>query len=226
MIRAIAIDDEPKAIQVIQHHALKMRNLELVSVFHDSKEALVFLRQNPVDLIFMDINMPYLSGLELLEALQLKPNVIFTTAYTEFAVESYNYNAIDYLLKPFEFDRFQIAIGKAETRIASLKQKETFFFIKDGFKTIKIEFDEILFVKGSGNYLDITTKEKTYSPRMTFVAIIKKLPSSLFIRIHQSYLVNIGNIDKIEHNQVYTESYKIPISTNYKTVFFKRLNLL
>jgi len=226
MIRAIAIDDEPKAIQVIKHHTSKIENLELVSIFHNSKDALVFLKQNPVDLIFLDINMPHMSGLGLLEALQLKPNVIFTTAYTDFAIESYNYNAIDYLLKPFEFNRFQMAITKAEQRIASQKQLNTFFFIKDGFKNIKIEYDTILFIKGSGNYLDITTKDKVISPRMTFAEMIEKLPSSQFMRVHQSYLINILNIDKIENNQVCMASYKIPISNNYKDLFFKRLNLM
>ncbi|HBK72144.1 MAG TPA: DNA-binding response regulator [Flavobacteriaceae bacterium] len=224
MIRAIAIDDEPKAIQVIEHHASRIIDLDLISSFHNSEDALFFLKQNPVDLIFLDINMPHLSGLELLEKLQLKPHVIFTTAYTEFAIESYNYSAIDYLLKPFEFDRFQIAVNKVEQRINSKKQLHTFFFIKDGFKNIRIEYDAILFIKGSGNYLDITTKNRVFSPRMTFVEIIKKLPSSQFIRVHQSYLVNIANIDKIENNQVCMESNKIPISNNYKELFFKRLN--
>lgn len=225
MIRAIAIDDEPKAIQVIQHHASKMDDLELVSVFYNSNDALAFLKQNPVDLIFLDINIPHMSGLELLENLNLKPNVIFTTAYTEFAIESYNYNAIDYLLKPFEFDRFHVAINKAEQRIASQKKLDTFFFIKDGFKNIKLEYNSILFIKGSGNYLDITTIEKVYSPRMTFKEIIKKLPTSEFIRVHQSYLINISNIDKIENNHIYINSYKIPISNHYKDAFYKRLDL-
>lgn len=225
MIRAIAIDDEPKAIQVIQHHTSKIGNLELVSVFYNSKDALAFLKQNPVDLIFLDINIPHMSGLELLENLNLKPNVIFTTAYTEFAIESYDYNALDYLLKPFEFDRFQVAVNKAEQRIASQKKSDRFFFIKDGFKNIKLEYDSILFIKGSGNYLDITTKEKVYSPRMTFKEIIEKLPTSEFMRVHQSYLINISNIDKIESNQVCINSYKIPISNNYKEALFKRLHL-
>lgn len=225
MITAIAIDDEPKAIQVIQHHISKMDNVMLLSHFYNGKDAMSFLKQNPVDLIFLDINMPHMSGLEMLNDLQLKPQVIFTTAYAEFAIESYNFNAIDYLLKPFEFDRFQLAIYKAEERINSVKKQKDFFFIKDGFKTVKIEFQNILFVKGSGNYLDIVTKEKKYAPRMTFVELIEKIPSSQFVRIHQSYLINILNIDKIENNQVYIGSHQIPISSRYKEGFFKRLNL-
>ncbi|WP_100613529.1 LytR/AlgR family response regulator transcription factor [Confluentibacter citreus] len=225
MMTAIAIDDEPKAIQVIQHHISKMDSVMLLSHFYNAKDAMSFLKQNPVDLIFLDINMPHMSGLEMLNDLQLKPQVIFTTAYTEFAIESYDYNAIDYLLKPFEFDRFQMAIHKAEERINNLKKQKDFFFIKDGFKTIKIEFQDILFVKGSGNYLDIVTKEKKYTPRMTFVELIEKIPSSKFVRIHQSYLINILNIDKIENNKVYIGTHQIPISNRYKEGFFKRLNL-
>ncbi len=225
MITAIAIDDEPKAIQVIQHHISKIDTVSLITYFYNAKDAMVFLKQNPVDLIFLDINMPNMSGLELLNELQLKPQVIFTTAYAEYAIESYNYHAVDYLLKPFEFDRFQMAIHKAEERLANLKQQNQFFFIKDGFKNIKMAFDEILFVKGSGNYLDITTKEKTFSPRMTFVELVEKVPASQFVRVHQSYLVNIAHINKIENNQVCIESYQIPISSRYKELFFKRLDL-
>jgi DNA-binding LytR/AlgR family response regulator len=225
MIIAIAIDDEPKAIQVIEHHVSKIDDLELVSHFYNAKDALGYLKQNPVDLIFVDINMPQMSGLEMLEQLVLKPHIIFTTAYAEFAIDSYNFNAVDYLLKPVEFDRFQVAIQKVEQRMASQKPTNTFFFIKDGFKNIKIEFDDILFVKGSGNYLDITTKEKVFSTRMTFQEIIEKLPVSEFMRVHQSYILNIANIDKIENNQVYMGSYKIPISSRYKELFFKCLDL-
>ena len=225
MITAIAIDDEPKAIQIIQHHISKIESVSLMAHFYNAKDALAFLKQNPVDLIFLDINMPNMSGLELLGELQLRPQVIFTTAYAEYAIDSYNYNAVDYLLKPFEFDRFQMAIHKAEERLASLKQQNQFFFIKDGFKNIKIEFDDILFVKGSGNYLDITTKEKMVSPRMTFVELVEKVPASQFVRVHQSYLVNIAHIDKIENNQVCIGSHQIPISSRYKELFFKRLDL-
>ncbi len=225
MITTIAIDDEPNAIEVVEYHASKIENIDLIACFHNPKEAITFLKQNPVDLILLDINMPNMSGLELLEELKLTPMVIFTTAYTEFAIESYSYNAIDYLLKPFEFDRFQIAIHKVEARMEEKQHKNTFFFIKDGFKSIKIQFDEILYVKGSGNYLDITTKEKVYSPRMTFVALIDKVSSLDFVRVHQSYLININNIDKVENNHVHIHSHKIPISNRYKELFFKKINL-
>lgn len=225
MITAIAIDDEPKAIEVIQHHISKISGITLLEYFYNAKEALAFLKQNPVDLIFLDINMPHLSGLEMLEGLQRKPHIIFTTAYADYAVDSYNYNAVDYLLKPFEFERFQIAIDKAEKRLEEFRQQKHFFFIKDGLKNIKIEFDNILFVKGSGNYLDIFSIEKCYSPRMTFSELVEKLPSTQFIRIHQSYIVNIDHIQKIENNHVYITTHKLPISNRYKDMLFNRLDL-
>ena len=225
MITAIAIDDEPKAIEVIQHHISKINGIMLLEHFYNAKDALTFLKQNPVDLIFLDINMPHLSGIEMLEELQKKPLIIFTTAYADYAVDSYNYDAVDYLLKPFEFDRFQIAIDKVEKRLKEFKRQEHFFFIKDGLKNIKIEFEDILFIKGSGNYLDIVTDKKSYSPRMTFSELIEKLPSAHFIRIHQSNIVNIAHIQKIENNHVYISTYKVPISNRYKDILFDRLDL-
>ncbi len=225
MITAIAIDDEPKAIEVIQHHISKIGGIMLLEHFYNAKDALTFLKQNPVDLIFLDINMPHLSGVEMLEELQRKPLIIFTTAYADYAVDSYNYDAVDYLLKPFEFDRFQIAIDKVEKRLEEFKRQEHFFFIKDGLKNIKIEFEDILFIKGSGNYLDIVTDKKNYSPRMTFSELIEKLPSAHFIRIHQSNIVNIAHIQKIENNHVYISTYKVPISNRYKDILFDRLDL-
>lgn len=225
MITALAIDDEPKAIEVIQHHISKINGITLLEHFYNATEALIYLKQNPVDLIFLDINMPHLSGLEMLDGLLRKPHVIFTTAYADYAVDSYNYNAVDYLLKPFEFERFQIAIDKVEKRLEEFREQKPFFFIKDGLKNIKIEFEEILFVKGSGNYLDIFSNEKCYSPRMTFSEIVEKLPASQFIRIHQSYIVNIVHIQKIENNHIYVATHKLPISCRHKDMLFNRLDL-
>jgi two-component system, LytTR family, response regulator len=225
MIHAIAIDDEPKAIQVIQSHVSKIDSLVLIDHFYDPKKAIDFLKQNPIDLVFLDINMPNMSGLEMLLELQLQPYIVFTTAYADFALDSYTYNAVDYLLKPFEFERFQIAINKVEERVSNQEKQQTFFFIKDGFKNIKLQFDGILYIKGSGNYLDITTLKRVFSPRMTFIDIVERLPSSQFLRVHQSYIVNIQYIDKIESNHIHMGSHKIPISNRYKDTFFKRLDL-
>jgi DNA-binding LytR/AlgR family response regulator len=164
MIFAIAVDDEPDALKVIGLHVSKLKNIRLVAAFTDPLQAVSFLRENPADLLFLDINMPRMTGLELLAKLKVQPQLVFTTAYPEFALDSYSYNAVDYLLKPFEFDRFKIAVEKAEERIRNKEAQQPCFFIKDGFKSIRILFDDILLIRGSGNYLDIVTKEKIYSP--------------------------------------------------------------
>jgi DNA-binding LytR/AlgR family response regulator len=225
MIIAIAIDDEPKALQVISSHVSKLKNIELAAQFTDPVKAVSFLRENPVDLMFLDINMPRMTGMELLAALKAEPHLIFTTAYSQYALDSYSYNAVDYLLKPFEFDRFKIAVEKAEERIRSKEDKQPCFFIKDGFKSIRILFDDILLIRGSGNYLDIVTKEKVYSPRMTFSDILAIVPSSGFARVHQSFIVNINAIDKLENNHVFIEGHKVPVSNSFREIFFKRLKL-
>lgn len=225
MINAIAIDDEPKAVSIIASHISKIEDVVLLHKFYDPKKALDFLKENPVDLVFIDINMPHLSGLELLQELQTKPLLIFTTAYAEYALESYNYNAVDYLLKPFDFERFKLAINKTRERLKNDEQQNTFFFIKDGLSTIKIKFDEILLIKGSGNYLDIVTQIKTHSPRMTFNDMLDKVPSNFFIRTHQSYLVNLNHIDKIENNHIFLKELKIPISSKYKEITYRRLGV-
>ncbi len=225
MIFAIAIDDEPKALKVISSHVSKLKNIELVTDFTDPLKAVSFLRENPVDLVFLDINMPRMSGMELLAELKVQPQLIFTTAYSEYALDSYSYNAVDYLLKPFEFDRFKIAVEKAQERINNKEDRLPSFFIKDGFKSIRILFDDILLIKGSRNYLDIVTKNKIYSPRMTFSDISGIVPASRFIRVHQSYMVNIHAINKVENNHVFIEDHQIPVSNSYREVFFKRLNL-
>ncbi len=223
MISIIAIDDEPKAIDVIKHHVSKINNLQLVATFYNADEAIRFLKENPIDLVLLDINMPNKSGMELLDELHFKPLVVFTTAYAEFALESYDYEAVDYLLKPFDFDRFQVAIQKVEKKISLLKKQKSFFFIKDGFKSIRIEFEDILYIQGAKNYLDIVTVNKTYSPRMTFTEIIQNLPANEFVRVHQSYIIHLNHIEKIENNHIFIKDFKIPISEKYKNLLYQKL---
>ncbi|MEH6657829.1 LytTR family DNA-binding domain-containing protein [Leeuwenhoekiella marinoflava] len=225
MISAIAIDDEPKAIKVICSHTEKISELNLIRTFTDPQDARAFLKENLVDLIFLDINMPHLSGFDLLEELKLKPLLIFTTAYSDYAVKSYEHNAVDYLLKPFNLPRFYEAIEKVKVRLNSINSQKTDFFIKDGFATTKIKFEDIIYIKGSGNYLDIVTIDKTHSPRMTFTEILQKLNPSQFLRVHQSYLVSINMIEKIENNHISIYNQKIAISKKYREAVFKKLNL-
>ncbi|MGE5427285.1 MAG: LytR/AlgR family response regulator transcription factor [Methylococcaceae bacterium] len=230
MIVCIAVDDEPKALEVLSIHSAKAPEIELVKTFTDPVEALAWLKDNFVDLIFLDINMPGISGLQFVEKLQTKPYIIFTTAYSEYAIESYDFEAVDYLLKPIEFDRFYKAINKVKRQIQlnSIQQDSLlskFIFVKDGYKQIKISIDDILYIQSEGNYLNIvTTKEKVLA-RMTFVYLLEKLPRNLFFRIHNSFVINVSHIQKIEDNQIFIHDAKIPMGIKYKDPFLRFLNL-
>jgi DNA-binding LytR/AlgR family response regulator len=230
MIRSIAVDDEPKALDVISIHASKAPEIDLLKTFTNPEHALAFLKDNFVDLIFLDINMPHISGLQFVEKLQTKPYIIFTTAYSEYAIDSYDFEAVDYLLKPIEFDRFYKAICKVKMLIQlnhihqdSLLSK--FIFVKDGYRQIKVCIEEILFVQSDGNYLHIVTNNEKVMVRMTFQDLLGKLPRNLFLRVHHSYLINFSHIQKIEDNQIFIRDLKIPIGIKYKESLLNFLNL-
>ena len=230
MIRCIAVDDEPKALDVISIHASKAPEIDLVRTFTNPKDALAFLKDNFVDLVFLDINMPGISGLQLVESLQSKPYIIFTTAYSEYAIESYNFEAVDYLLKPIEFDRFYKAISKVKKQIQlnSIKQDSLlskFIFVKDGYKQIKICIEDILYIQSEGNYLNIVSNNEKVLVRMTFQSLMEKLPANLFFRVHLSYTVNFNHIQKIEDNHIFIQNMKIPIGIKYKEKLLNFINL-
>lgn len=230
MILCIAVDDEPKALDVISIHASKAPEIDLVRTFTNPKDALAFLKDNFVDLIFLDINMPGISGLQFVEKLQSRPYIIFTTAYSEYAIDSYNFEAVDYLLKPIEFDRFYKAVNKVKKQIQlnSLQQDSLlskYIFVKDGYKQIKICIEDILYVQSEGNYLNIVSINEKVLVRMTFQNLMEKLPANLFFRVHLSYVVNFSHIQKIEDNQIFIQDTKIPIGIKYKEKLMNFLNL-
>ncbi len=228
MIHSIAIDDEPFALDVISIHAAKVPELELMERFTDPLKALEYLKNNPVDLVFLDINMPGLSGMELIGRLKCPPKIIFTTAYSEYALDSYDYEAVDYLLKPIEFDRFHKSIQKYSKQAGGLQQvipvnPATYIFIKDGYRQVKVIIAEISYIRSEGNYLSIFTGTQRTVTRMTLNEMSTLLPSSEFLRVHLSYLVNIAHIDKIENNHIYCGETAIPIGAKYKEEFYERL---
>ncbi|MBV5312004.1 MAG: response regulator transcription factor [Prolixibacteraceae bacterium] len=230
MILCIAVDDEPKALDVLSIHAAKAPEIDLVRTFTNPKDALAFLKDNFVDLIFLDINMPGISGLQFVEKLQSKPYIIFTTAYSEYAIDSYNFEAVDYLLKPIEFDRFYKAINKVKKQIQlnSLQQDSLlskFIFVKDGYKQIKICIEDILYIQSEGNYLNIVSNNEKVLVRMTFQSLMEKLPANLFFRVHLSYVVNFSHIQKIEDNHIFIQDTKIPMGTKYREKLLNFLNL-
>jgi len=229
MISCIAVDDEPKALEVISIHASKIPAIQLVETFVKPQDALNYLKNNFVDLILLDINMPSISGLEFIGKLQFRPHIIFTTAYSEYALDSYDYEVVDYLLKPIELDRFYRAIQKVE-KLIQLNAIQTdnllskYIFIKDGYKQVKLKIDDILFIQSEGNYLSIFTSIGKTMARMTFQQILEKLPKNTFFRSHNSYVVNLCHIDKIEDNHIFINENKFPIGERYKEELMKYIN--
>jgi two-component system, LytTR family, response regulator len=226
MIRSVAIDDEPFALDVISIHAAKVPELELLERFTDPFKAVEFLRNNVIDLVFLDINMPGLSGLELIGKLKCPPKIIFTTAYSEYALDSYDYEAVDYLLKPIEFDRFYKSIQRYLKQTnplpGSIQQPAIkHIFIKDGYKQVKLLIEDISHIQSEGNYLSLYAGSQRTLTRMTLTQISALLPATEFLRIHNSYLVNINHVDKIENNHVYCNGAAIPIGAKYKEEFLR-----
>jgi len=226
MISAIAVDDELPALSLLENFCRKTDFIELQKSFNKPNEALRYLQQFPVDLLFLDINMPSLTGIDLYKAVQQNTMVIFTTAYSEYAVEGFNLNAIDYLLKPFTFDRFMQAVNKVKsTAKLSEEQKEKYLFIRADYSLIKIVIDDILFIEGLDDYLKIHIQnDKPIIARMTLKNILEKLPSSDFIRVHRSYVVPLSRIKSVRNKVISIENEEIPIGTSYEENFLKLFN--
>lgn len=234
MISCIIVDDEELAQNVIEKYISSIPWLELLQKFDNAIETISYLRDNTVDLMFLDIRMPELSGLKMLNTLKNAPKVILTTAYSEYALESYNYSVVDYLLKPVELDRFLIAINKASQQIQqeelSKGQSEkytnttNYLFVYQDQNTYKVDFDNILYIKAEGNYISIKTNEKNYIVRETMKAIEKQLPINLFVRVNKSYIVSIQKIDRVYGNTIVIADEDISIGKIFKMRFMDILN--
>lgn len=217
MIKAIAIDDEPIALDVVTSHAAKVPFLKLEATFTNAFEALGYLRQHPVDLMFLDIKMPDISGIEFFKSLSRKPLVIFTTAYSEHAVTGFELDAVDYLLKPFSLARFLKACNKAQEWLQLRGANETpdYIFVKTGYEQIKLSFDEIDYLEATGNYVDFVAGNRHILSRMTITECEELLPPDRFIRIHRSFITSISKIQKIERHQLTVNGSAIPIGASY-----------
>ena len=216
-MKAIAIDDEPIALEIIKSHASKVPFLELQAVFTDAFKALAYLQKENIDLIFLDIKMPDISGIDFYNSLNKKPLLIFTTAYTEHAVTSFDMDAIDYLLKPFSLARFIKGCNKAFELYNFRNETETsdHLFIKTGYEQLKVFYEDILYLEATGNYVTFALKDKNVLSRSTFAEAINLLPTDKFVRVHRSYLVSISKIDKAARHQVTIKNIKIPVSEAY-----------
>lgn len=219
-MNAIAIDDEPIALEIVAAHASKVPFIELKASFTNAFEAITYLQQNKIDLIFLDIKMPDISGIDFLKALSNPPMVIFTTAYSEHAVQSFELDAIDYLLKPFSLSRFLKASNKAKELFDLRNQQATgktdYIFIKDGYEQVKVQLAEILYIEASGNYTQIhLINDQLLSSRITINELADLLPKEQFIRIHRAFIIAKDKISRFDRYQVWIGSKIIPIGATY-----------
>jgi len=226
-IHAIAIDDELPALKIIENFCGKVDFIQLDKTFHKPLEALAYIEKFPVDLLFLDINMPSLTGLELYKSVKQNTMAIFTTAYSEHAVEGFNLNAVDYLLKPFTFERFQQATNKAADYYTFLHQKQDLeqqdIFIRAEYSLLKVKISSILYIEGLGDYLKVFTHEqKPIITRMTMKSILSKLPAEEFIRVHRSFIVPFSRISQVRNKMIHVEGKEIPLGSSYEEEFNKR----
>lgn len=231
-LTCIAIDDEARALDLIQLYCKKIPFLDLQECFRDAIKALNHLQHHKLDLIFLDINMPDINGIQFLEALEKAPMVVFTTAYSEYAVKSYDYHAIDYLLKPITISRFlkaatraleQRKLSGANSKIASEDIANKHILIKSGQETHQVFLDDILFVEGAQNYVFIHTRNKKIISLLRMTDMEEMLPSHSFIRIHKSYIVSLQNIETIESHRLHLGQNIIPIGKTYREHFRKQI---
>ena len=238
-MKCIIIDDEPLAVDLLKDFVGKVESLELVNTFNNAIDAISAINKTEVDLIFLDIEMPHFTGIDFIKAIDKKPLIIFTTAYSNYAVEGFDFGAVDYLIKPIPFNRFLKAVVRAQhvftppevvhnsnTPIIAADESNNFMFVRAEYENVKINYADILFVEGLKDYVKIYTTDGKYV--LTLMSLIK-LENSLahkgFSRIHRSYIVNLAHIKSIQKNKVLIVDKRLPISESYKTAFFSKINL-
>jgi two-component system, LytTR family, response regulator len=223
-IKCIIIEDEPLAAKVLTDYILQVPFLELQGTFKDAFHATDFLRENSIDLIFLDIHLPKLKGMVFLKTLTNPPSVIITTAYHQYAVEGFNLNVTDYLLKPFDFERFLQAVIKVKTaksekqNLNEKPEEKDFIFLNVQKKKVKILFSEIVYIESQQEYVKIITTKKEYISKMSTYAIEALLPANLFMRIHRSYIISISKIESYTAELVEVNGVSIPIGRGYKDI--------
>ncbi len=225
MITAIALDDEPPALRIVEHFCGKVEFIELVKTFTHPREALDYLEKFPCDLVFLDIRMPSMTGVDFARMIPKEIMVIFTTAYSEYGVEGFNLNAVDYLLKPYTFERFQQAVNKAQDFYKFYHNQESalqqYLFVRADYSLVKIMLDDIKYIEGLDDYLKIyTSARKPVIARMTMKSILEKLPEKSFVRVHRSFIVPFARIDKVRNKTIFIGEKEIPVGSSYEDQFF------
>ncbi len=232
VITCLIVDDEPNAVQLLEDHIRKVPFLQLKAKCYDAFEVLEFLKSDTVQLIFMDINMPQLSGMDLAAMLPKEQHIIFSTAYANYALEGYEYNAVDYLLKPVTFKRFMQAVNKAQSLFTQPRQETVvkevpagadYIFVKSGKQLIKVEYDKVLYLEALKEYVNIVTADSKMMIYKRMKELEEQLPAN-FVRIHNSYIVNIDHIQHIADNQVVMGKNKLPVSASYREAFLQLVN--
>ena len=232
MLTCVIVDDEKGAIEILSEYVEQTPDLECVSLFRDSVEALNFLSRNPVDVLFLDIDMPNLSGMQLSELVRKQGiQIVFCTAYSEYAVESYKRDAVDYLLKPIDYQRFLQAVGKVRQRVpgdgvqsqsrASLSEK---IFIKSGSRIHQLDLKNLLYMKKDGHYITFHSTIGKIISRMNMEELLTCLPENRFVRVHKSYVVSLNMIDTIERHELFIQGKEIPIGDRFRADFLKRID--
>ena len=239
ILKCIAVDDEPLALDIIEDYISKVPFLQLVKRTENAIEALQLVQAGGIDLVFLDIQMPELTGIQFLKIASGKSNYILTTAYSQYALESYDLNVSDYLLKPIAFDRFYKAVQKADAvaignpelptiqtpvTTAPIQQAQDFIFVKTEHKIQKIELDDILYIEGLKDYISIFTKTERVITLQNMKKMEETLPKGEFIRVHKSYIISIDKIESIERSRITIAKKIIPIGDTYRDEFFKLID--
>ncbi|MCT4647206.1 MAG: LytTR family DNA-binding domain-containing protein [Carboxylicivirga sp.] len=225
MIKSIIIEDQEPAQRILKKYLSDTNDVELIGVFRDALSALDFLKQNPVDLIFLDIHLPKLSGMDFLSVVSPRPQIILTTAFTEYAIESYEFDVTDYLLKPFSFERFIKAVYKVKKQLAiaqvddKQEEQDKNILIKVGHDHVRIAFADIMYIKADGDYTQVYTNQKRFMVLQSLKYWMDKVPNKNFCQIHRSCIINAAYIQKFTSNTVYIADEALPVGRVYKKSF-------
>ena len=225
-MNCIIVDDEEMSRSTVEHFVKLTDFLKLEQVCSNALEAITVLNEKKIDLIFLDIEMPEMSGLEMLETLNYTPAVIFITSKKDYAIQAFDYNVVDYLVKPVEYTRFLKSVNKAMTAKGKKPDESDDTFIKTDLKYVKINFSEVLFVEAMADYVVLNLENKKHIIHSTMKSLEQKLDADKFIRVHRSYIVNFTKVDSVENSVIHICGHKIPIGASYKNDFMLKINLL
>lgn len=228
MIRCAIVDDEPLARDILEVYVKENANLELVALCKNAKEVLALLEVEQIDLLFLDIQMPDISGMNLAKSLQNPPYIVFTTAYDKYAVDGFEVNAVDYLLKPISPERFNKSVEKVQYLIETrpqTNQKEEFIFVRADYQDVKVMFDDILYVEGLKDYVRIVTNEKRIITLTNIKGMYAKLPQDKFARVHKSFIVAIDKVNSVKGSSLVIGNKEIPVGLTFRDNFKKMMGL-